>query len=294
VYPRYYALRRLNPYRGVVQVVDVGEALALSYDGLIWHLRADDGYGWNRPIGVWVEGEGLKLGHAQEQAELLSALETRPALPFPLADQLELWLLNKETGLPMALLAAERPSRHSPQAIDPEWHPFVLSYTGFRSSTLAARDEGNPYAGTPHRDTLSRLVNQAARPYAAAQWFRRNAEGGGEGLEGLRLEPGWQGRSLTAEAFPELIVSESWNNRLEQSVINDYHLWLAPLLLLLPSLSDATRERLEAAAIARPRWLLKAHRLLPKVVGADRLKAALVAAKLEAASAEGETDFFAN
>ncbi|NWG87610.1 MAG: hypothetical protein HXY26_08920, partial [Hydrogenophilaceae bacterium] len=225
MYPRYYALRRLNPYRGVVQMVDVGEAVAHSYDGLTWHLRADDGYGWVRPTGVWVEGEGLKLGQTQDQGDILAALESRPALPFPLADQVELWLLNKETGLPMALLGAERPSLHVPRKIEPEWHPFVLSYTGFRSETLAARDEGNPYAGKPHRDTLARIVNQSARPHPAAQWFLRGASGEGEGLEGLCLQPGWQGRQLGAEAFPELLVNEIWNSRLECLVINDYHLW---------------------------------------------------------------------
>lgn len=294
MYPRYYALRRLNPYRGVIQVVDVGEAAAHSYDGVTWHLRADDGYGWVRPTGVWLEGEGLKLGQARDQGDILAALETRPTLPFPLADQLELWLLDKETGLPLALLGAERPSLHVPGPIEPKWHPFVLSYTGFRSDTLAARDEGNPYAGTLHRDTLARMVNHRARPHPMAQWFLRDPAGAGEGLEGLRLEPGWQGRRLPAEAFPELLVAENLNNRLECSVINDYHLWLAPLLLLLPRLSDAARERLEAAAMARPRWLLKVHRLLPKVLDVDRLKATLVAARLEAATADGELDFFAN
>lgn len=294
MYPRYYALRRLNPYRGVIQVIDAGEAVAHSYDGLTWHLRADDGYGWVRPTGVWIEGEGLKLGQAKGQGDILAALEARPDLPFPLADHAELWLLDKETGLPLALLGAERASLHAPGSIEPEWHPFVLSYTGFRSEALAAHEAGDAKAGAAHRDTLARMVNHRARPQPAAQWFLRDAAGTGEGLEGLRLEPGWQGRRLPAEAFPELLVAEALNSRLERSVINDYHLWLAPLLLLLPRLSDAARERLEVAAMARPRWLLKVHRLLPKVLDADRLKATLVAARLEAAAADGEPDFFAN
>lgn len=293
MYPRYYALRRLNPYRGVIMVVAVGESLAHSYDGLTWHLRADDGYGWVRPSGVWVEGQGLTLGHAADQADLLAALEMRPALPFPLADNVELWLINKETGLPLALLAADRDSSHAPGQINLEWLPFTPSYTGFRSPTLAARGADNPFGAPDHKAFLSRIVNQAARPHASAQWFFRNAQGQGVGLEGQRMEPGWLGRRLGREAFPELPVSEKWNNRLEQSVISDYHAWLAPLLLVLPGLSDETRERLEAAAVFRSKWLLRIHRLLPKVLNPDRLNAALVAAKLEAAAAEGESDFFA-
>ena len=294
MYPRYRAVRRLNPFRGIVQAVDVGQAVAHSYDGLTWHLRADDGYGWWRPTGVWVEGEGLKLGHAADQADLLAALETRPALSFPLADTVELWLLNKETGLPLALLAADRPDSHAPGPIDPEWRPFVPNYTGFVSATLTARDRDNPFGRPQHSEFLARIVNQAARPHASAQWFSRNAKGEGLGLEGYRLEPDWLGRDLSAGAFPELLVGETWNSRLEQSVINDYHAWLAPLLLPLPGLSDATRDRLEAAAVSRTQWLFRVHRLLPKVLDPNRLKAALVAAKLEAAAAEGETDFFAN
>lgn len=293
MYPNYYALRRLNPYRGLIMVADVGNASAHSSDGMTWHLRADDGYGWVRPSGVWVEGEGLTLGHAADQADLLAALETRPALPFPLADNVELWLINKETGLPLALLAADRASIHVPGQIKPEWLPFTPSYTGFVSPTLAARGEDNPFGAPEHKEFLTRIVNQAARPHASAQWFFRNAAGEGVGLEGHRMEPGWLGRRLVREAFPELPVSEKWNNRLEQSVISDYHAWLAPLLLALPSLSDETRERLEAATVFRPQWLLRTHRLLPKVLNPDRLNAALVAAKLEAAVAEGESDFFA-
>ena len=294
MYPRYYAFRRLNPFRGVVHVADVGEAAAHTYDGVTWHIRSDDGYGWVRPSGVWVEGEGLQAGQAAGQGDILAALESRPRLPFPLVDSLELWLLDKADGLPLALLGSERPSRHAPGEIEPDWQPFVLTYTGFRSPTLAERDAGNPRGATPHRDVLARIVNQAARPYPAAQWFRRAQDGGGEGLEGLRLEPEWEGRQLGPEAFPELIVREDWNNRLEQSVINDYHNWLAPSLLLLPRLAPATRERLEKSATLRPRALLKVHRLLPEVHDRDRLNAALVAARLEESSGWEEPDLFAN
>lgn len=83
MYPRYYALRRVNPYRGVVQIVEVGEVTAHSFDGVAWHLRADDGYGWVRPTGIWIEGEGLKAGHAKNLDDILPALETRPPCRFP-------------------------------------------------------------------------------------------------------------------------------------------------------------------------------------------------------------------
>jgi hypothetical protein len=289
--PRYYALRRLNPYRGVVQFVDLGDADARSLDGVTWHLRADDGQGWVRPVGVWVEGEGLKAGVGHRHPELLAALADKPALPFPIADRAELWLLDKETGQPLALLDAQLPSRQRHGLAELAWLPFALAYRGFHAETLATRFADAPDAPR-HRDFVERQVNGRARPYAAAQWFLRRPDGAGEGLTGYRLLGEWQGRTLAREGFPELLVSEDWNTRLEKSVIQDYHAWLSPFLLCWPDLTDVTRVRLEAAAWQRPRWLTQVWRLLPKVLDPAGLNAALVAARLEQAAGGNENEQF--
>ncbi|MCX7673433.1 MAG: hypothetical protein N2Z63_07535 [Thiobacillaceae bacterium] len=286
--PRCYAYRRVNPYRGVVHVLDLGEAYAETHDGRTWHLHAEDGQGGLRPVGVWVKGEGLRLG-GRVPTPLLQALQSHPPLPFRLADRMELWLLDKQHGLPLALLASCLPSRFRTGPIAPEWHPFVLSHSGFHSSALAAREEVAGAAGTRHRDWLARMVNAAARPYPAAQWFLRRPDGSGEGRAGLRLSPAWEGRTLPAQAFPALLLREVWNNPLEQSVIDDYHNYLAPLLLMLPELSMATRARLEAAAFSRPMELERVHRLLPCVLDHAGMTAALVAARLLAAQTRPDT-----
>jgi hypothetical protein len=286
---RYYATRRLNPFRGVVQTVEAGDASAHSFDGVTWHLRADDGFGWERPVGVWVEGEGMRAGVGERYPELLEALQAHPALPFKLADSVELWLLDRDQGAPLALIDSTRPSQYRPGPVDAVWQPFVLTYTAFRSAALSGPGEteaGGPVTGD--KEVLALIVNEAARPLPRAQWFKRDADGRGEGLAGQRLEAGWQGRRLDAAAFPELLVRETWNNRLEQSVISDYHAWVSPFLLLLPNLSDATRDRLERAAGPRARWLSQVHRLLPKVIDPARMNAALVAARLDAASGTTE------
>lgn len=289
MYPSYYALRRVNPYRGVVQYVDVGGAVASSHDGVIWHLRADDGYGLVRPVGVWQAGRGLKIGHARGIEDLLAALETHPALPFPIFDIWELWLLDREAGMPLALLATSRLAPRGGANIETEWFPFSLTYTGFRTSALAERDALAPSAAGGHRDVLAKMVNHAARPYAMAQWFRRGQDGIGHGGAGLRLPYEWRARTLPAETFPELLVREKWNTRLEHSVISDYHRWLAPLLLLWPRLSEATRRRLELAACENPRWLARVQHLLPPPLEAERIRAALVAARMQEALGGDET-----
>lgn len=288
---RYYSVRRLNPYRGVVQVVDVGDAEARSQDGVTWHLRADDGQGWVRPVGVWVEGEGLRAGVGERYPELLQALRDRPALPFHMADSVELWLLAKDTGLPLALLNANRPSAHRHGMPEMEWIPFALTYRGFHSPSLeAVFPPGADVA--QHRDHVARQINAYARPYAAAQWFRRGENGSGEGLGGYRLAPGWEGRRLERGDFPALLVSERWNSRLEQSVIWDYHSWLAPFLLCWPTLDDDVRARLEAAACQRPQWLAQIHRLLPRVLDREAIQATLVAARLQQVHDNSNHDLF--
>jgi len=297
VYPRYYALRRVNPYRGVVAVVDIGDATAHSFDGLTWHLRADDGYGLVRPVGVWEERAGLRVGQANAAPDLMAALESRPELPFPIFDTWELWLLHRETGLPLAILATARSNEPRPHTRDIQWMPFVPTYTGFRSPTLASRDEtaaASLGSQASHRDMVARIVNRAAKPHPMTQWFHRGQSGVGEGEGGARLPHEWRSRQLESGAFPELLVREEWNSRLEQSTIADYHAWLAPLLLLWPRLSTPTRDRLEAMACERPRWLVRVHRLLPQVVDPVRLNAALVAARLELAQGGNEDNWIEN
>jgi hypothetical protein len=296
MYPTYYALRRVNPYRGVVHYVDIGEAVAHTFDGVTWHLRADDGYGLVRPVGVWEEGVGLKLGQPAGLDDILAALETRPALPFPIFDTHELWLLDRESGLPLALLAAQRGNVKPADQIDSEWYPFALSYTGFHSAALARRDTVALQASDAHRDVLARLVNQVARPQAMTQWFMRGQDGVGKGMPGRRLPYEWRAREVAAEDFPELLVREHWesrqNSRLEQSVISDYHRWLAPLLLLWPRLSPATRARLEIEACEKPQWLARVYRLLPTMLNPAQIQAGLVAARLEQARTGGGQDDF--
>ena len=285
MYPRYYGLRRVNPYRGVMQVVDVGDGLAHSFDGQTWHLRADDGYGLVRPVGVWEAGVGLKLGQADVARDLLDALETMPALPFPIFDVWECWLLDKQSGQPLALLNTARDGPPRQVEKDASWHPFVLTYSAFVSSSLTRA--GIAAEGTLHRDKLARMVNDCARPNPMAQWFKRGQSGVGQGdtesNSGTRLPYEWRTRTLPNSSFPTLLVHDFDNSRLEQSVIADYHAWLAPILLQWPRLDDATRNHLEEQACNNPTWLARVHRLLPKVRDQARVNAALVAARLLAA-----------
>lgn len=291
MYPHYYARRRVNPYKGVVEVVDIGEATAHSHDGLRWHLRADDGYGLVRPVGVWQAGEGLLAGRPGAAPDLVLALESRPPLPFHLVDTWELWLLQAQTGLPLALLDTVRDTEPRMSPADLQWHAFVQKYQGFHSPSLAREGEG---VGSDHAALLIRMLNRLAGPEPMAQWFLRDKDGAGRGAEGPGLAQCMYGRFLSARDFPELLLREGPNSRLEQLVIADYHAALAPLLLLWPRLCETTRERLEVQACSKPRWLARIYRLLPRVLDPARLNAALVAARLEQAQDQTLDDWIEN
>lgn len=283
----YYAIRQLSPYRGMLFVVDIDCALAYSTNGHSWQVHCKNPFNRYWPAGEWVEGEGGMLNNCQHAAAIIAALENHPPLPFPPQDTLELWLLDKTRSLPLALLKTQR-AHAAPEKIgDPTWYPFVLTHTDFTAGCLAEADAKRDPRAWPvkHRDVLARQINDAARPLPAAQWFRRNPDGGGEGLDtGLRLDPAWIGRQLVAAAFPELPVRERWSQPTQRELVREYHNWIASLLLTQPGLSPATRLRLEDAALQNPEQLLAVYRVLPEIANPARLHAALIAAQLTQAA----------
>lgn len=279
----YYAIRQLSPYRGMLFVVDIDCALAYSTNGQNWQVHCQNPFRRYWPSGEWIEGEGGILNNCQHAAAIIAALERHPPLPFIAQDILELWLLDKARGLPLALLKTQRAHTVPEKTVDPTWYPFVLTDTCFTASCLAEADAKRDPRAWPvkHRDVLARQINDAARPLPAAQWFRRNPDGGGEGLDaGLRLNPAWIRRQLRAAAFPELPVLERWSQPQQRELVRQYHDWIASLLLTQPGLSAVTRMRLEEAALQHPAQLLEVYRVLPEIANPARLHAALIAARL--------------
>lgn len=276
---QYYSQRQLCPYRGMLHVIDVGHALAYTLDGEQWRarLRSREGL-W--PVGGWLDA-ALVFSPA-DSAALMEAVDRRPPLPFPQADRVELWLLNKTTGRPLALLQTRRTASAADPPADAVWWPFLLGDMDFQAECLRAHDRARPSRAWPvaHRDVLARQVNAAARPYPRAQWFVRTRDGGGRGLDGLRLPAAFCGRTLGKEAFPELLVDEDWSGPTERALVREYHDWHAAALLTHLDLKRATRERLEAAACRRPEKLLEVFRLIPEFVDRTRLEIALVKARL--------------
>jgi hypothetical protein len=298
-HPRYFAVRRLEPFRGTLQLVEVHEARALSADGRQWQVELLTVNAHRQPVwgnigpsslerrfftyGVWQEGAevlrvpvnpvlGDQSGHPS-LAPLLAALQSMPPLPFALADTLELWLLDGAAGLPLALVRSLTARTAPPLPRAPVWQGAPWNDTSFVSPTLvAAGQQGS------HRERLAELVQASAGQPARAQWFQRDADGAGLGLDGYRLAPEHRDRRLGAEAFPELLLREQWPVGEDAALVADFLDWLAPALLTLPRISRASRGRLERAAARRAAVLYRYRRLLPEVVEPTVITPALVEA----------------
>ncbi|HSH29840.1 MAG TPA: hypothetical protein VK971_08030 [Thiohalobacter sp.] len=284
---RYYSIRRFCPYQGVIQVVDVGQARAYSTDGRHWQVRVQSASGRLR----WhaTDCDAGDLASRETNADqLMRALNERPSIPFPLADRFELWLLHRETRLPLAIVKSRvtREETESDRITSPTWQPFLMSRNEFRSPALeAARGHCDPRLRPPRaQDVLERQVNLAGRPLPVLQWFERLGDGSGIGHGGMRVEGALTGRHLASEAFPELLVDPEWPQDLERVLVREYHEWNAPFLLAHQRLSVDTRRWLEAAARQRPESLLENYPMYPQVLDTQAMQVALVSAKLIKAS----------
>ncbi len=272
---RYYSLRRLSPYQGTVQVVEVPGFRAMSADGVRWRVQFLNQRTRFSSYGIWrADGNGSLIETARTQP-IVAALHERPRLPFPLADRLELWLLDARGRLPLALLAATLPERAPAQAVALQWRAALAGDNSFHAPSLGAADQ---VSHIPHRSVLDRCVQHAAGPRPQAQWFRRTEDGGGEGLGCPGGASGLAGRRLAREEFPELLLREQWESEQERDLVRDYHAWHACSLLTHTDLSRATRAALERAACRQATKLFRVRHLLPEIVDAEAMRIAMVEA----------------
>ena len=282
----YYGVRRLGPYLGVIQVIDVGDACAYSTNGRTWRIRLQTSSGRFRWGATLVSDEDLNEVTIVNADNLLEALRKRPPVPFPIRDHYELWLMNSNNRKPLALLKTCYQSSDISEVKDPHWQPFQMAGSGFVSQTLEKQHAAKKRAVniTPHSGQLEQQINMASRPNPIAQWIERQTDGSGIGKTGLRIEDKDIGRQFNAEEFPELLVSEEWQNKTEQGLVNDYHNWQAAWLLAHQNLTKQTRTNLEQAACKRPQSLLSTYTLIPEIIDQAAIKVALVSAKLMNAS----------
>lgn len=275
----YYSLRSLSPYQGTVQVVEKDGFRALSQDGEIWRVRVRGDRGRRAAHGTWREqdDELVEIEQTQPGIELL---RNRPKTPFPRRDTVELWLLDAESLLPLALLRSQLPDKELTRVMEVEWLAGFRDDESFYAPSLAVAgtlDRENK-AYIAHAEVLNRCVRAAAGSIPQAQWFRREHDGRGSGYNGLNLSAELMGRTLSAREFPELLVRETWVKTSHQQLVGDYHDWQAPYLLTHSDLTRKMRSRLELVACQQAERLYDMRHLLPEIINKERVEAAMVEA----------------
>jgi hypothetical protein len=301
---RRFCLRRVNPFLGLVAVVRSDAGRALSMDGRHWQIQVLanpprglwSGNGYQDEMryirfGIWSEADGLgrvPLNPILDVGPMLAVTEELveevraaiPKLPFPLAPEIELWLLDQDRR-PLALLATAIEDTDLERATPSEWSAGGRGDRPFVSPSLTAvgvaADDGS--GGRLHSEALERLIQTTAGRRLNRRWFRRGPGGSGEGLE-LGAPEGLAGRGVPGDWFPALPVRTDWPRENDRRLVGDYVDWLSPYLLTLPTLDVETRRRLEGQA-ARHTLLVDAlWRLYPSVLDPHLLKRVRVEAKL--------------
>jgi hypothetical protein len=299
---RYYAVRRVNPFEGVLQVVETPLGRAYSPNGEVWQIQVlaeRPDHTWRSlshapPIrqffnfGLWDAEGGLHkipanpvmdiggmTSAARETCDTLETLADR--IPFALTDRYECWCTD-HLGQPIALLATcEDPALVDDLRVTP-WHASRASDRGFVSASLSRR-------GIPDRDNqgprqhaarLERLVRQSG---PQRRWYERLENG-----RGLPLKPRGDDQTLPAVHFPPLGLKTDWASEEDREYVSDYIAWLAPRLLMLQHLSDSERQDLEQIACRQAEELATGFRLLPRVIDQRAIEAARVEARLRRAS----------
>lgn len=295
-----YSQRILNPFRGVMNIISIGGGDAVTIDGVSWTLYIHDDFDCPTDdpedffeiempdirFGDWNKQSGLRRSpliasyHYNEiQAiahTLLDVLQQHAdQCPFAFADKYELWLLDKNSSEPLALLDSVCHEADIYQPDNLSWEAGIRCKQEFLKENPVINQSGKS-AG----ELLNQLINQRAGDQPAAQWFYRDSFSYGKGLNGINLHPKQVGRELSARLFPKMLVQQQWTDEANKSLVDAFIHWLSPYLLVLDFLRDAQREALEITAKNHALLVDKMYLLYPKIINQQAINAARVEAML--------------
>jgi len=299
---RCYAVRRVNPFEGVLQIAETNDARAYSPNGIIWQIQVltqRPDHTWRSfshvlPIeqffnfGLWDAEGGLQkipanpvmdIGGMTRAAEALTSELQRLVrqLPFRLSDRYECWSTDYQ-GNPIALLATTEDPQRMPDIRAARWQATRVSEHGFVSPSLAAL--GIPADGDlgprQHAEHLERQVRQSGQQRV---WFERSESGAGR-----RIDARDQPLELPGSAFPPLGLKVDWKDQQTRDLATDYLAWQAPRLLMLQDIDDRQRGWLEPHACHQAVELATTYRLIPRVIDHQLIEAARVEARLRRAA----------
>jgi len=283
---RRYAIRRVNPFLGVVQVIESAAGRATITNGVTWLMEPlvagiDDTWGsLNRSnvrdvyvsYGLWSDQEGLvKLRSAfrvdgpdvRHKARMLiqCVQDHLGELPFSLEDRHEYWLFERDNSRPIALLASAIPGDTLPSPLPKYWAAGI-------------GPDGTPGQHRyPGAGELEGLVRDRAGFNASRSWILRR--GDGSGVSQASEEP------LSAESFPPFLFTEEWPEADQARLAKAFIEWTAPALLTLQHLRSGERERLEKNLRLQSQSVEHHWRLYPEIIDENRINTARVQCRLQ-------------
>ena len=285
-----YAIRRVNQFLGVLQVIETASGRAVSANGVVWDIEigvpVKSGWGsLNKHesrlayyrYGLWSEAEGLvnrplapQLDNdplSQQADILIKAIESSlPDLPFRLEDSHELWLFDQHDRFPLALLASARDTTRLPAPEPRHW------------SASSGREGVPSQRRFPETDSLEKQVKHLAGFNLQRHWIKRLPDGSGQHMK--------NDRTFERTSFPAFLIAESWQEDSEQKRVDAFINWTAPALLTLQNLDLEQRQRLETALVIQSRSIEHHWKLYPEILDEQNLNRTRVQCRLQQSSAE--------
>lgn len=283
-----YAKRRVNPFRGVMQIIECEQGRALSCNGIVWEVQVTASHDntfvsgeinkktyyrfgmWSLDYGLMKRSDSPVDG--QDYFDLSSKCDVlvsylqknHDQLPFLLEDDDELWLFDSDNK-PLALLSSALPGIRNSSPEPDQW----TACKGLRGNASQRR--------FPRAEELEAQVSQRARADSGKPvnkvWVRRLADG-----QGITEA---SGDIISADQLPVLLLEEDWQEENERQCVQEYIRWISPSLLTLQHLNRATRERIENNLNVQAISIEHHWHLYPEVIDEKLLRAARVQSRIE-------------
>lgn len=293
---RKHGVRLLNPFRGVMNIIEFKGAEAVTIDGMNWDIyvkdlslmvdlpSSDNVLITEIRFGRWSKKSGLVRGPIypsedfnqmeQQGIKVFEYLvEHHAHVPFTLTDSYELWLLDASSH-PLALLSSTYSKDQLYFDFPLRWTPGNACKQYFNQST-----EESERLYLSNAESLDNYVNHFAGDQPQAQWFHRQ-QSEALGLSGINLKNNLEGRLLKNADFPEYFVRDGSDSLAHAIDFSQYLNFLAPFLLTLPALTLEQRKHFEKAARYQALCVDRLHKLYPLVCEQKYINAARVEARL--------------
>jgi hypothetical protein len=282
---RSYAIRRVNPFLGVSQIIETSDGRATSANGVVWDIevRAEVGGGWgslNRSnteiayyrYGLWSAEVGLvarplspmmQSDPLVEQCEsLIECVQKRLGLlPFRLVDKHELWLLDSSEKQPLVLLASAIDSSALPSP-EPRYWVSCIGAHGVKSQFKF-----------PHASKLEAMVKQRAGFNIKKRWITRQTDGS---LTDAKNE-----ENIESLELPPFLLTMEWQDKEQSRLAREYIEWISPSLLTLQNLDKQDRARVESTLAIQAMSVDYHWHLYPEVIDEENLNAVRVQGLLQ-------------